>query len=80
MFIHPIILEHRIKEQQNDLLKYMTNERRIRGIKSAGPGMTDRLFIRFAEFLISWGMKIKERHQAIISSCAEACMHKQNSL
>ena len=71
---HPTILELRVKERERELMNLIKNEQMIREIKRAKPEkprFRERICIRFAEFLISTGSKIKQRYRPIIYPCAE---------
>ena len=71
---HPAIFELLVKERERELMNLIKNEQMIREIKRAKPEkprFRERICIRFAEFLISVGSKIKQRYKPVICPCAE---------
>lgn len=69
-----------VKEHQNNMLKEAKKERMLRAIRAKRPQLRERLSARVGDFLISAGLRLKERYEpdrcseleAYQSSCYKA--------
>jgi hypothetical protein len=51
------------KEHRDNMLEEVKKDRMVRAIRVRRPGFRERLFVRVGDFLISAGLRLKERYK-----------------
>ena len=52
-----------VKEHQNNMLEEAKKYRMLKAARAASPRLQERLFVRVGDFLISAGLRLKERYK-----------------